>query len=99
MNPGELGILGRLEAARQALEEAGRKGMTFRQVIDMSGKPYESASRGTHQAFFLQLTRYCAIYESDDGRRFYLNEEMDASFNRRIIIGNQDILEELQDDE
>lgn len=91
------GTVGRLEAARQALDEAGSKGLSARQVMEAAGLD-GSAGGGSTQHFLLKLTYYCAIYESDDGRHQYLNEEMDENFDRKIFI-DEDIFKEDQDNE
>lgn len=91
------GVIGQLEAARQALEESGTDGLSARQVMDAAGLD-GSAGGGSTQHFLLKLTYYCAIYESDDGRRQYLNDEIDENFDRKIFI-DEDIFKEEQDNE
>jgi hypothetical protein len=79
------GLIGKLEAARQALEDAGDKGLTTRQVMEAAGIDPMAKGGGSKQTFMLQLTAYCAVYESDSGRRFWLNTDIDDGFHRRIF--------------
>lgn len=81
----DLGKIGRLESARQALEEAGSKGLLGRDVLKAGGVYKPNASGSNLQNFLCQLTTYCAIYEDDAGKRYYLNEKLDATFDRRIF--------------
>lgn len=75
-----------LEAARQALEEAGETGLTGGELLDAADLPRRTRRGGTNvQGFLMQLTTYCACYESDGGNRYYLNTAIDDGFHRRII--------------
>lgn len=85
MKINELGKLGKLEAARQALQEAGATGLLGREVMQAAGIYKPNASGGNFQHFLCQLTTYCAIYEDDQGKRYYLDETIDEDFNRRIF--------------
>lgn len=88
------GVLISLEMARQALEEAGDDGLSSRQIMEAGGRPVNSSGGGSTQAFLAQLTRYCALYESDDGRRYYLDIENDETFDRYLTVEPADIFNE-----
>jgi hypothetical protein len=79
----DFGRIGQLEAARQALEEAGEKGLSSRQIMEAAGT-YDPSGGGNTQHFLCLLTSYCFIYEDDHRRRYYLDVERDATFNRNI---------------
>lgn len=85
------GHIGRLEAARQALDEAGGSGLTARQIMNAAGLSAK-AGGGSTQHFLLQLTTYCYIYEADSGRRFYLDQTRDEDFDRHIFA-DEDLLD------
>lgn len=53
--------------------------------MEAAGLYRVGASGGNIQHFLCQLTTYCFIYESDTGRRYYLDVERDATFDRRIF--------------
>ncbi len=80
----DLGRIGRLEAARQALEDAGKHGLTSRQIMEAAGLS-DTAGGGTTQHFLCQLTTYCYVYEADSGRRYFLDVQADSTFDRRIF--------------
>lgn len=89
------GKIGRLEAARQALEEAGATGLSPSDIMNAAGL---NATRGggSTQHFLLQLTTYCYIYESDTGRRYYLDTQKDEDFDRHIFA-DEDLLDDDED--
>lgn len=98
MTPSSFGILGRLEAARQALEESMPLGLSLRLLMMAAG--YDTTKRpggSNEQAFLAQLTTYCAIYEDDNRRRYYLNVEMDENFVRKIFA-NETIFQSIPDE-
>jgi hypothetical protein len=92
-----LGILGRLEAARQALEEAGSDGLSIDQLAEACGLEEKwtpvSGWASVRGNLLPQLTRYCGIYEEGvvvrgskrRQTRYYLNEEIDLDFKRRLL--------------
>ena len=86
----EFGKLGRLEAARQALLAAGEAGLSSRAIMAAAGLETSSGG-GSTQHFLLQLTTYCYLYESDSGRKFYIDSERDATFTRKIVGDHGDI--------
>jgi len=91
VKPSDFGILGMLEAARQALEESGEAGLSSRNIMEAAGFDVSESKRGSRQTFIMQLGMYCAVYESDDGRRFYLNTDIDENFIRRITPEGKDV--------
>lgn len=98
MTPSSFGILGRLEAARQALEESMPKGLSLRPLMEAAGYTERRTGGSTEQSFLAQLTAYCAIYEDDRRRRYYLNLEMDENFTRKIFA-NSTIFQSPTEDE
>ena len=98
MNLHEFGKLGRLEAARQALLAAGKTGLSSRAIMAAAGLETSSGG-GSTQHFLLQLTSYCYLYESDNGRRFYIDGERDATFTRKVVGEHGDIFAMFDDTE
>ena len=98
MNVAEFGPLGRMEAARQALEEAGERGLTGPELMRAAGYTGKSGrlGGGKLQSFLATLTAYCYVAEEDrPGSRnrcmrpwYILVPEMDERFERRIVIDN-----------
>lgn len=82
----DFGRLGRLEAARQALEEASTEGLSLKELMKAAGVKYTYVSGGSTTAFLTQLTFYCCVYEDDKKRRYYLDLEQDQHFVRKMFL-------------
>lgn len=97
----DFGRVGQLEAARQALEEAGEKGLSGRQIMEAAGI-FDPSGGGNTQHFLTLLTKYCYIYEDDRGRRYYLDIERDETFDRNIFadftFGEEDTDDDTRDE-
>lgn len=98
MTPRDYGLLGQLESARQALEEAGDTGLTSRELMAAGGIDPTEKGGGSKQTFLIQLTAYCGIAESDSGRRFWLNMDVDDGFERRIFATGETVEYRSRDD-
>lgn len=76
-----------MEAARQALQDAGSRGLKLYQLLEAAGIPFKRGGGSDTQTFLMMLTRYCYIYEDGTpGRvRYYLDIERDMNFERKLF--------------
>jgi hypothetical protein len=83
MSIAEWGILGSMEAARQALVEAWPEGLTRRQLLKEAG-----LDETNWATFIMQMSRFCYIYEEQEGRgtiTYFVDPVRDEQYERRIL--------------